>query len=457
MMATTTMHTEDVALFNDPPYNTAEDKISWTEYRPTFCSQGGYSSIHFHIAGNSTQYIDLGKTEMYVRLKIEKLDNSAWEKEESALPIDMIFHTMWSSVDISLNQTQVSTSGTNYMYKAAIECLLNYNKNAKQILLNSIGMTVDNTYFNSTKPGQEDTLGNINAGLLGRKELFGPDGHGNCEFTGPLLADICNQGRLILDNVDVDINLWPSKDEFRIITFPNELKCKLTIEEIFLNVCKVQVNKYCMSGHQAGLQISSCKYPLPKTVMLTKVIPAGSFGEPMEDIFQGLVPSKMIVGMVDSEAYSGHFQKNPIQFQPFDIESIGFYVNGEPTPKPPLRFNMANNQFIEGLLSLYRITGKNMEDTDIGISRKMWKDGLALIGFDVDPTTSADYRYLGIPKQGHTRLNIKLREPTSHSVTIIIYATFPSRIEIDAQRNVIEKGPKELILDLLRKTRRRSI
>ena len=65
-MAATTMHTEDVALFNDPPYNTAEDKISWVEYRPTFISQGGYSSIHFHIAGNATQYVDLSQSEMFV-------------------------------------------------------------------------------------------------------------------------------------------------------------------------------------------------------------------------------------------------------------------------------------------------------------------------------------------------------------------------------------------------------
>ena len=59
-MAATTMHTEDIALFNDPPYNTAEDKIILVEYQPTFISQGGYSSIHFHIAGNATQYVDLG-------------------------------------------------------------------------------------------------------------------------------------------------------------------------------------------------------------------------------------------------------------------------------------------------------------------------------------------------------------------------------------------------------------
>ena len=66
--------------------------------------------------------------------------------------------------------------------------------------------------------------------------------------------------------------------------------------------------------------------------------------------------------MVDAEAYSGHFQKNPLQFKLFDIESVGFYVNGEPTPKRPYQFDIKNNQFIEGLQSLYKVTGKNWED-----------------------------------------------------------------------------------------------
>ena len=43
----TTMHTEDVVLFSNPPYNTAEDKISWTQYHPSYANIGqeGYNSI----------------------------------------------------------------------------------------------------------------------------------------------------------------------------------------------------------------------------------------------------------------------------------------------------------------------------------------------------------------------------------------------------------------------------
>ena len=54
------------------------------------------------------------------------------EEKETAVPIDLILHGMWSSVDIKMNHTLVSTSGTDYMYKSLIETLLNYNDRAKR-------------------------------------------------------------------------------------------------------------------------------------------------------------------------------------------------------------------------------------------------------------------------------------------------------------------------------------
>ena len=93
------------------------------------------------------------------------------------------------------------------MYKAAIENILNYSKSTKELQLSLIGMTTDTTNFNSTKPGEDNAALGMNSGLITCKQLFGTDGHGSCEFTGCLLTDISNQGHLILDSVDIDINL----------------------------------------------------------------------------------------------------------------------------------------------------------------------------------------------------------------------------------------------------------
>ena len=47
--------------------------------------------------------------------------------------------------------------------------------------------------------------------------------------------------------------------------------------------------------------------------------------------------------------------------------------------------DVENGDYLQGLLSLYRVSGKHMENTDIGITRDSYREGYNLIGFDVDP------------------------------------------------------------------------
>ena len=69
-----------------------------------------------------TQNIDLSKTKLYVKLRTQKEDGSVWGADDSGFPIDMILHTMWSSVDVTLNNIQVSGAGGNYIVKVCPWC-----------------------------------------------------------------------------------------------------------------------------------------------------------------------------------------------------------------------------------------------------------------------------------------------------------------------------------------------
>ena len=77
-----------------------------------------------------------------------------------------------------------------------------------------------------------------------------------------------------------------------------------------------------------------------------------------------------------------------------------------------------------------------MENSDIGITRETYRQGYTLIGFDVDPTTSPDFRYVGKPREGHTKLEIRFKNSLPSPVTVILYATFPEIMTIDQARNV---------------------
>ena len=133
--STPLVHTENEALFAKPPINTGEEKVMWIFHEPCFVSKEHYSSVQFYIPGTGTQYTDLSRTELYVRLKIENSAGNVFTQDDNnaTLPVDQILHSMWGSVDIKLNQKLVSTSGTNYLCKALIENLLNCSHNCKKI------------------------------------------------------------------------------------------------------------------------------------------------------------------------------------------------------------------------------------------------------------------------------------------------------------------------------------
>ena len=97
---------------------------------------------------------------------------------------------------------------------------------------------------------------------------------------------------------------------------------------------------------------------------------------------------------------------------------------------------MNNCQYIEGLQSLYKVAGKCNENTDLGITRESYRQGFCLIGFEVDPTSLADFQYIGKHRSGRTRIALRFHKSLQKTITVIVYATFPDLMLIDRTRAV---------------------
>ena len=439
------IHTDKLALFSKPPFNTAEEKIYYEDITPSYFNKNSLSAVTFHVDKEPTDYIDLGKSELHVKLSVKKDDGTPFdtskEKRESVLPIDMILHTMWSSVEVYLNKKLVSSSGTDYAYKSAIETHLNYNHDSKMFQLYSIGFSgEDGRNPQATHPVSLP----MNYGLKVRGDWFGQNLDKTVEFIGPINADICNQNRLILNEVTLDIKLYPSKEEFKLIC-GNLEKGKLVIEEIFFRVCKVSVSPEVRLGHAAALELSPARYPYNKVEIRPLSIDQGNLVANFSNIFEGNVPTKLIVGMVKQKNYLGDFHTNPLDFQHFDIESIGLELGNESIPSKPYRFNFEENEYLDGLLSLYKCSDKVWENTDLGITKEMYQNGLTLIGFNIDSTNPPNLDYIGVPRKGNLNMKIEFRKKLKDPIMLIVYAVFPARVEIDNTRLVTTYDVKTLI------------
>ncbi len=202
------------------------------------------------------------------------------------------------------------------------------------------------------------------------------------------------------NSLNIDIKLFPTRDAFKLLCNPTTLEATCKLENVCLWVPKIELEPEAQNAIDTILTKTPLLYPFMRTEMRTVSIPAGTFSKTFEDLFQGEVPTRMLVGMVDGDAYNGNYGLNPLRFKHFNVASMGFYVNGEPTPREPYELNFTEGQYLDGLKSLYDVAGKSIENTNIPINRDQYRQGYALIGFEEDPTTFAKFDYLGKYKAG---------------------------------------------------------
>jgi len=215
------------------------------------------------------------------------------------------------------------------------------------------------------------------------------------------------------------------------------VKAEVKIHDISFFVCKKTMTESVIEAHGMCMQsISDARYPFIRTETRSFNVPKGQLSVTLENPYQSNIPVRMLVGMVLADAKAGHFHKNPLNFQHFDLASAGFYIDDQAIPKKPFIVNPSENVFLQPMMELYSVLGKHGEDKDIGLSREEYMKGMFLLPFDVQPTASGSLQYLAPRKGGHCRLELTFSKPLPANICIVTYATFPATLCIDMARNV---------------------
>jgi hypothetical protein len=185
-------HSMKMALFQPPPTNTAIEKVEFVDYRPVNQLTEG-SALEFNISGNSTQYMDLKRTRLHVKAKIVKADGTPVKVENKVALTNMSLQSLWSQVDVSLQQQVVTQIGANYPYKCMFDLLLEDNVDPKDAQLQS------QLYYKEEDLGNPDPLTGSNSSLDTRWEMTAVGQ--SVDMAGPLYVDIMQQPKYLLNGV----------------------------------------------------------------------------------------------------------------------------------------------------------------------------------------------------------------------------------------------------------------
>ena len=198
----------ELDLFSLPPTQTSIESGKWLQYKP-IASLTDDSPIEFLVPGHGEEYTDLSHTLLQVTASIVKSDGTAVTDANTIIgPVNNWLHSLFSQVDVYMSQKMISPQNNTYAYRAYIETLLNYGKDAKNTHLSTV-------LWHDDTAGQMDDCQDANDGLKKRR-VFTKKSR-RVDMIGHLHVDVCNQNKFLLNGVELRFRLVRSKDSFSLM------------------------------------------------------------------------------------------------------------------------------------------------------------------------------------------------------------------------------------------------
>ena len=232
----------ELDLFCVPPTQTSVLDGRWAEHSPISSIDSG--PVEFFISGSGDEYLDLDNTFISVSGRALHRDGSIIAQEEKLVPMNNFLHSMWSQVDLFLNETMITSPTNNYPYRVYLKTLLSYNKEAEVNMLRlcNLWWADSNTQVNDFESKNEEW-----------KHRHGCVENGKfVNMYGKLHLDLLMQDRYLLNGVDLKIRLNRSSHTFHFLG--DSGNCKFALSDVKLYARMLKINPAVMFAHEKSLQ-----------------------------------------------------------------------------------------------------------------------------------------------------------------------------------------------------------
>lgn len=417
-------------FFFDRPNQTSIKGNHVVSYKPLNSVEND-QQLEFYSAGDSEFFRDTATIKLWLKLQMVKLDGTVFKQEDTDQPgcVNYLLNSLFSEVNVSLNETATNSSNDNYPYRAGIEVAMNCSPDA-------VNTHMANTMYYTDKAGADGKLDASadNPGFVARQKAL----HNSkiIEVIGKLHGDIFNVSSLLLRNVSIRIKLHRTKPEFYVLSKSATVTGKIKILDATLYMKHVEVSALESMEIEEKLDRSPALYHTQRVEVKNFTVPSGSNSINIPNAIQGLIPKYIIFAMVKNDAYAGKADMNPFQFMHSDLRQISIYVNGVPTGEPLTPNFDSEEQCTMAYETLFSGNGLHHTNQSHLITRHMYFHGHTYFFYDLSPDSAGTEFHSSNPSEGTLRIELKFASKLENSMTCVVYAAYDGTIQIDKNRNV---------------------
>ena len=430
----------ELDLFSVLPTQTSIEQTKYKEYFPI--SQTSYNApLEFHITSSDEEYLDLQQS--YLHMAVSILDSAgdplrdpggenAIPPKNHVFPINYFACTQFKNVEVILSGTQVSASDVQYAYRSFLETTLTYGTAKRDYL--QTALYYPDTDVPDLHNGSIATAECANKGAHSRYIIS--DHSKTFELIAKIHNGLFNQPKLLLSKMDLRLKFHRHDPKFCLMSRVQTENYRIQIHRAVMMVCHKRVAASVREAHELALLKSPAKYNIRASEVKFYTKPAGSADLSEPNVATGILPRRVIVGLVSSAAFNGSYSYNPLNFQHYNLRTIQLRRNGVSLPYDQLELDFSGSQVMQGYNTLYQGLGRLFSEHATLITLHDYvMSGMTFYVFDISQD-GADFN-LSPLQEGTISLHIKLDNPLLTSATVIAYLEKDALIEIDKDRNVI--------------------
>ena len=356
--------------------------------------------IEFEFQTDRNYYIDLRQTYLALKLKLvkgcgyetyktkelkkEHKEEAKAEEEETAeeepVPlvthVNNILHSIFSNVEVYINNQQIYKSNGLYAHKSYI------SNNFKRAISEYKGVLHCEVYDYEEFPDEIMEAPLSEPFFTRRMKMFSrPDGF---MLYGKLGVDFFSSSELLYPNTKIRLRLIRARPNFYMISYnPN---VSLGIVDCSLYTRRIALKDDYHKKRMDILAYTPVEFNFLETLAKTFIIPARQNQFIQENIFINAPARRIAIAMNTNSAFTGSYTENPFWYQQFDLRQIRILIGAQPV----VDFDAANN------CRLYVTTMKamNFQDDIPSIPIDNFKDHYVLV-FDLtsiqDATENCHY------------------------------------------------------------------
>ena len=420
----------ELDIFTVPPVNMGMEAGETVIHHP-ISTLADNSPIEFTIPGSPSDYIDLSKTLLTVKVKLCKLDNSNLALDAKVSTCNLLLHSLFSQVDVKLNDRLVTPSTGTYPYKSYLETLLSHGNESKDSWLQSELWANDSGEIDSNDPTDEDS----NPGLIARYNRL--KASAPIQLSGRPHVDIFQQERYLISGVRMDVKLSRANRNFYLMS-PDASAAKLVIMDATLHIRRVRINPTIALAHSKTLdQGKNAMYPIRRGVVTSFLVPSGTLSINRENVITGQLPRRVIVGLVPNSAYNGNCTQNPFYFSHCQLNHLTLSSGGQNHPSSALKPDYNANLYTEAFTMMYSNCGLLNTDRGLDISMDDFKNGSTLYVFDLTADQDVDGAHVDPIKYGNIRLEAHFARQLRDAHNVLVYGEYQNLIQVDRARNIL--------------------